>query len=512
MKSDLLVGITVRELAAVPQFRMRIVAGESGVDEAVSWAHVVDHASPWDWLEPGDLVLTTGGIVPKDAGQQEHFIERLAKAGLSGLVLGEELTPQLSERLTSAADRLGFPVLASHPETSWVEISRLVVRANQAGEGRTLSMIMRIHDAVRIGLQSARSSSDFLHTLGAVIGCRLWLVEQEGWEPVFPDTQPPDDVWRTELAQSVKDRRGTVTRFASLKSGERECLVVPVPIERPVFLVAEGWRDNPPRLTLLTHAAAACAMEIALVDARFDEEWRTGWSLLSQALQGQLDPAALTAALEARGLEPPFLCIAIDTSSETADRMDRFWRVRRIPHIATRLGPALIVLHADEQRAEEIRKLSSIATLRAGISEPFVGMTALADASRQARWALETIAAGETGVAMFAAGGSSFAPRTLLEAERIVERILGTLLRYDEESDSEMVKTLQTYLECDRSPKRAAELLFVHTQTVHYRLQRIQQLTGRCLSSTADISGFWLAMQALAVCRTEPASSAERKS
>ncbi len=142
--------------------------------------------------------------------------------------------------------------------------------------------------------------------------------------------------------------------------------------------------------------------------------------------------------------------------------------------------------------------------MRAGASEPFAAVTALPDASQQARWALETVPAGTGGVASYGAGGHTFLPRTLLESRHVVDRILGPLMAYDAEHGSDLIATLRTYLECDRSPRQAAALLHVHHQTVNYRVSRIQELTGRSLRSTADLTELWFALRALAVTGEEP--------
>ena len=79
--------------------------------------------------------------------------------------------------------------------------------------------------------------------------------------------------------------------------------------------------------------------------------------------------------------------------------------------------------------------------------------------------------------------------------------MLGPLIEYDLEQGTELVDTLRAYLECDRSPSRASELLFIHTQTVNYRISRIQDLTGRSMRSTGDVSELWFALRALALSR-----------
>jgi purine catabolism regulator len=92
-----------------------------------------------------------------------------------------------------------------------------------------------------------------------------------------------------------------------------------------------------------------------------------------------------------------------------------------------------------------------------------------------------------------------FLPRTLSEARLAAERVLEPVLEYDREHGTELVRTLQTYLECERSPKRAAKRLFIHNQTVNYRISRVEQLTGRTMRSTSDISELWFGLRALAL-------------
>jgi purine catabolism regulator len=123
----------------------------------------------------------------------------------------------------------------------------------------------------------------------------------------------------------------------------------------------------------------------------------------------------------------------------------------------------------------------------------FFGAVGISDAIRQARWALEALSPDGTAPALYGDGSPSFLPRTLAECQAAADRIPGSLVAYDRDHDADLVKTLQVYLECDRSPSQASKVLFVHTQTVNYRLARIQELTGRSMPSTGDVSELWFA-------------------
>jgi purine catabolism regulator len=82
------------------------------------------------------------------------------------------------------------------------------------------------------------------------------------------------------------------------------------------------------------------------------------------------------------------------------------------------------------------------------------------------------------------------------EAQAVVDRVLGRLLRYDAEQSGSLLHTLDTFLSCQRSWKLTAQMLHIHRQSVVYRIARIEEITGRDLRQTADIAELWLALRA----------------
>jgi len=102
--------LTVRELIAIPTLRTRLIAGASGLDRPVTWAHSCELPEPWQWMGSGDLVMTVGHEFPATGREQVAYLERLAEADLSGLVLAEGLfAAPVTDLAAQAADRLAFP-------------------------------------------------------------------------------------------------------------------------------------------------------------------------------------------------------------------------------------------------------------------------------------------------------------------------------------------------------------------------------------------------------------------
>ncbi|MEV4188055.1 helix-turn-helix domain-containing protein, partial [Streptosporangium canum] len=75
-------------------------------------------------------------------------------------------------------------------------------------------------------------------------------------------------------------------------------------------------------------------------------------------------------------------------------------------------------------------------------------------------------------------------------------RTLDPLFDYDRRHNSDLVRTLGTFLDCVGSWNACAERLHVHVNTVRYRIRRVEELTGRDLSAMADRVDLFLALRA----------------
>jgi PucR family transcriptional regulator, purine catabolism regulatory protein len=70
------------------------------------------------------------------------------------------------------------------------------------------------------------------------------------------------------------------------------------------------------------------------------------------------------------------------------------------------------------------------------------------------------------------------------ELDAFCEDVLGPLLAYDRAHASALLETLGVYLRANENLRRTAERLFVHVNTVNYRLRRIEAITGLDLADS----------------------------
>lgn len=83
-------------------------------------------------------------------------------------------------------------------------------------------------------------------------------------------------------------------------------------------------------------------------------------------------------------------------------------------------------------------------------------------------------------------------PATVLRS--FSDRLLAPVREYDDRRNAELLVTLRSFLACDGSWSACASQLYVHVNTVRYRISRVEALTGRDLSALADRVDFFLAL------------------
>lgn len=82
------------------------------------------------------------------------------------------------------------------------------------------------------------------------------------------------------------------------------------------------------------------------------------------------------------------------------------------------------------------------------------------------------------------------------EVRVFYEETVAPLVRYDQQYRTELVKTLDTYLECDCNMNATAAAAFAHRHTIAYRLDRVKELTGLDCGRTDDRERLSLGLKA----------------
>ncbi|HVV89700.1 MAG TPA: PucR family transcriptional regulator ligand-binding domain-containing protein [Solirubrobacterales bacterium] len=493
--------LTVAELTEIPFLKTRIHAGSSGAGKVIAWAHSIELPTPWEWLEPNDLLMTVGLGIPAAPEEQVAYVRKLAAAGVSAVAIGEEMqAPPLSAEMLAAADEESLPLLITAYEVPFVQVARAVAEANQAGGSDRAVRAARVYDRVRQVVERG-SEDELLVALEQEVGCRLWVCANPTGAVLLGGATALDERISAELARALGERPPQAPGLMRLEIDEGACLVVSVPSRHPASLVVVPTTSPAPSYALLQHVATVAALELERQWSRREELSRTGAELFAQIQEGRAVRSDAAEQLRRRGLLPgPLVVLSAEAETEPDGRWDQLHHLladRVIPNLLWRRGRNIdLLLGADEGTVGQVAEFLGPDVV-AGVSDGFGDVESIADALREARWARERARTEGRPFLRYGEGAPTFGPRSVAEAEAVVERVLGPLLSYDAEHQSELTESLHAFLRANRSWKRGAAELFVHKQTLVYRMRRVEELTDRDLSETADVAELWLALEAL---------------
>src|SRR4051812_36144864 len=85
------------------------------------------------------------------------------------------------------------------------------------------------------------------------------------------------------------------------------------------------------------------------------------------------------------------------------------------------------------------------------------------------------------------------------ELQRFYEETVAPLAAYDDQYETDLVQTLETFLDADGNVAGTAARLYTHRHTVRYRLERVKDLTGLDVASTDGREKLGLGLKAMRV-------------
>jgi purine catabolism regulator len=432
-----------------------------------------------------------------DPDAQVRFVARLERAGASALGYGLETGPPLSAEAVHEADRVGLPLFTLTRQARFSALAQLVAEANASHERRELQQVARLYEVLQGALAGQAGTEEVLSELGDEMGARMFLVDTTDGSPV---SGSPATVFASQVAALGGSQSGSSPALIRLSATEgshgRAAVLLPLEDELPVALLVEAAEHDLPSRTLLRHLATAVTIELAQLRAASREPQRS--SVLADLLAGRLDPAQGRTRLMHLGIDPArcVLVAARRTGPRGAGPAAYLpiggWSDLR--HVAApgRGRCHVLVDCGGDPRLEGL----AVSGWVVGVSGVLGDVDRIAPAADDAQWYAAT--AELLGREVVAAGDVSTwpLPSGRAEAERVARDTVGLLREHDLDRGTDYVTTLRVWLELDRSWQRAATALAIHKQTLGYRLRRIEELTGRGLTSTEDLTCWWLGVRA----------------
>jgi purine catabolism regulator len=516
---------------------VRLVAGESGLENAVRWVHISELEDPTPWLSGGELLLTTG-MALEDPDRQRAYVRRLAGHGLAGLGLGTGFAHDgVPDALRETAAELGFPLVEVPYELPFIAVTEKAASHLVNEHYAVLQRALSAHERLERIVLSERGLDGVAEALASLIGGPAVIFDARGAELVRRSHRRTlSDETVEELRSELRGRIRDGARRGYAPGGELEGRALALPVVRTppngtaasadaphAWLVAAkdaGPLSEFDRL-MLHQAVTIVALELLRRRVADDTERRLAGDLLTALVSGELTGPDLARRLEPFGLrdhvgvvvlQPPRSLKPDVEEALTAAVRDEApgglaagtgpFSCALLPH--GRAGEEEAFRLAERIRARVAREVGAELPAGAGRAAPAGD---LRRAFHEARCALEAreLAIGGNGDGAAPPGLAtyrdlgSFQLLLSLQDDDALRLFCDSILSPIEEGEGayggELMRSLESFIECNGQWEKAARQLYCHRHTLRYRIRRVEELTGRSLDSARDRIDFWLALR-----------------
>lgn len=474
------------------------VAGAGGMTRSVQQARMAASVEQLLDVSAHDVVVVTANVVVAAHGSTGDLIAFLGQRDVGALVVRLDADYPLPVGLLEVAERESFPVVTFPPEIHLSSMTTEILNALLHAQRQRLDRVLEIHSAfTEVGL-SAGGIPEIASLLFKLLGRPIAVIDED---KDLIAAQPEDhSVWS---APAIRGEDGSIARHP---------IVAGAHVYGEIVVDTYGSPLDHDQEIALQRASVAIAVRLAHAQAASTELDRFAALSLEELISGRADDIADVAeraasfgwnlkrrrAVLLASIDPP---TDLDTAPRSLVAIAAAARATLGPDaiVWTRAASvaALLALDSDDLserrhcaemlRAELDRTVRSV-TVSVGVGrcvyEPLSLPRSYLEASRSVdvgRWVKgrhATEVYDDLGLERLLASASAD------DLAEFVEHAIGPLVDHDRSNATELVATLETWLET-RNMAESARRLFVHYNTLKNRLDRIEGVLGPVLEDPA---------------------------
>ena len=516
--------LTLREALLLPILDgAKVVAGAAGLDRPIRWVHPVNVPNVADWLHGGELVLTTVLNMPEGAEAQIDFLRQLAAKGITGAVITTGLLlDEVPAHLRQVSDELGLPLIDLPYQTRFVDIAKLIneriAEANLDTFSRALSIQQQLSRLVlegggfaeladmlaqqvghSISIENDRFEAIASKNIAAVDSARRYTLEHGRTNPQLIEAL--EDHYLPRIRRTLRPLQLPVMPALGL---EMERLLAPIVVHSEIYgymwIIADVQALTPIDMMAIEIGATVAALLMLYQDSLAAAEASLKGSFVAQLIEGAdanhslLRDQGLRYGLD---LRLPWRMLLVSVEAAQAAAVTRAYRAinrvlsqRDARAVAAQFAGQVVILtqQTDNSEALAAALLERLgAAARIAIGGVFQGADAVGAAHQQGN---ETLIIGarlhpNQALHRFEALGYI---HTLYQAGRgslAQSGYVPLLRRLQAERATDLLRTLEAYLDCGGNGVQTAQTMCIHRSTLNYRLARIREITALDLSAPA---------------------------
>ncbi|WP_340372945.1 PucR family transcriptional regulator ligand-binding domain-containing protein [Peribacillus sp. FSL E2-0218] len=515
----------VTELLTLPALAgMNVIAGETGTDREVYTVNMMDAPDIIHFLKPNELLVTTAYHVKDKPHLLSSLVEAMANQGCAalGIKTGRFLT-EIPEAVLVLANELSLPIIDLPHELSLGEIINYTLRGILDQRAAELAFAMETHKQFTDLIMRGKGIEKLLDHLSEMIGYRILLVDQY----LKPLSRP---ISTSGIIPIIKKMRGAGFRFNKTKASsfsftsltnQQTYTIFPIYMDEKKFgyLTIAGEVKSSDNLVTLTIEQATNVISFALMKEhalkQHDRNIRNDFFLhfLDGNFSSQEEITNRAKEFSLRN-EQAYICAVgkIDGPESTksytqlqrqADSIfqsleDELHLSPHPIHLFTKGKKCILLYEVNEVSGDVLQYVEASLKSLQKITASQFGCTISFGISTRSPSFLQTKNSYKEANDSLIEGGlakkteyiQSFRTKDIMELLRIIPEedlknfyffALQGFSKIITEEEQSLLQTLSVYLETHCQISETAKRLFVHRNTVVYRLEKCEELLGKSL-------------------------------
>ncbi|WP_166880570.1 PucR family transcriptional regulator [Salinibacterium sp. ZJ450] len=491
---------TLGDLLNEPHLGLELLTGSHDVlATSVTGAHTIELEHPAKWLDRGWMMLTMGVRLRNKPPAQRALITELRDLGASCLGFGTGLAfKSVPPALLDEASRQNFPIVLVPEQTQFREVTRAVFHSTLSIESTSFRRLTSIQQNLIRAFADPDPLESLVQRLGRVVHSTVAVLSVDGRVDLASGAIPVSDIaaqlddfeslplaqfdaagWQV-IAAPVSTKRGSSARWLVVASRggtvARELARAAVQVTAPLIdailrlNVTDQGQNRAVRKAILDSALEGTSdeTELRMLDAKFAElginfasEFRT--VVLRQrpgGLNGRVVPSpdAVVSWLYTQ-LEVPGVSYLL----------------------SQRRSEIVLILETNAALDDLVFEVShKWPALTVGVGRPLLSVRDVQTSHRDAQVAAQhaTIQADRP---VLCFDGLDMVTQLLAEVPFERFQTAAAPLASVLADNPIQLEALRAYFAANRDVKVAADSIFLHPNTLRYRLERLEQALGRSL-------------------------------
>lgn len=521
--------VTIENILNLPVLQSaKIQAGHDGKNRIIEYVNIMDAPDIFDWVKQNELILTTAYVIKDDTEAQIRLIKQLAEMGCAGLgIKTKRYINSIPLPLIEQANACKLPLIELPFSKSLGDILNAIlshvlninkVELEKAFEihRRFTSLFIKGTDMTAL----AQTLGSIIHHPTAIVNTRLDVIGQS------------HDFHANVLGGKIRQK--IIEQISKQNSEEHRLITLShCPKDEPLhrysiypfyttlvlrgYIVIEHKHDDSIPMMPLEQAANVISYEMIKQDALLEGERRLRANFFSELFNNVLTSRdEIVQRCERYGLKDEQLYwVAVGHLTQgkysmqngiskerfeqfrmlLEDQTEQFYQLSDISCTATTHGEYLVLIFSFSSFMNELEEkiINSLNSLRQSFNLNGNSMTCSFGLSNHVDQLTKLPQAYKEAVKALKYGYSShnrdftasYRTHEVSELIRLIphqklkefyENTLKSLAYPDQDEKRELLRTLETYLRQNCLVTETARILFVHRNTVFYRLIKCQEL------------------------------------